>query len=355
MMRILITLPYIVVYGKSVNPYTKSLAEGLKSAGNLVTCSIDDFWQDCCDYDIVFIQWPDTFNEFARTFGIERIAGRMDYFKKKGIKTVITCHNLHPHNNNQTTKEIYDLLYSKVDAFHHMGESSYHSLSQLYPEKYHFIVPHHVADILFDSHSNQLEDREYLHIPPQDIVIASFGEFRNSEEKRMFLQMGSDIRHQEITLLAPRMSIGRFYNGRNIVKTLQYLIQRSQAKRLKIKYKGTLLSEEEQRRWLSAADIVFIQRKDILNSGNVPLAFSQGKIVVGPQVGNVGSILKETHNFLFDPNNRQSVKNAVTDAIEAHKTTRLGQQNLEYAKKNWATEKVCSEICHHLHLLKNIR
>ena len=40
--------------------------------------------------------------------------------------------------------------------------------------------------------------------------------------------------------------------------------------------------------------MVFIQRTDILNSGNVPLALSFGRVVTGPDSGNIGGLLAET-------------------------------------------------------------
>lgn len=57
--------------------------------------------------------------------------------------------------------------------------------------------------------------------------------------------------------------------------------------------------------YMAASDVIFIQRKDILNSGNVPLAFLYHKVVVGPKVGNIGELLSETVTRLSIPTTRR--------------------------------------------------
>lgn len=51
---------------------------------------------------------------------------------------------------------------------------------------------------------------------------------------------------------------------------------------------------------MSVADIALLQRVKILNSGSLPLNFYFGNVVVGPDVGNVGEILKKTGNPVFN-------------------------------------------------------
>ncbi len=82
--------------------------------------------------------------------------------------------------------------------------------------------------------------------------------------------------------------------------------------------------------YYSVSDIALIQRKHILNSGNVPMAFLFGKVVVGPDVGNVGQWLQETGNPTFDPSNPDSLVNAVKEAEELIKNG-VGERNKEYA------------------------
>ena len=118
-----------------------------------------------------------------------------------------------------------------------------------------------------------------------------------------------------------------------------------QKKRAKGGNHAGFLSSEELNEWLCASDIVLIQRKGILNSGNVALAYSASKVVVGPDLGNVGEILKETNNYTFNPENRELVCQEVKKAVDdCKKSSNLGNFNYEYAKKHWNTSKICYDL-----------
>ncbi len=66
--------------------------------------------------------------------------------------------------------------------------------------------------------------------------------------------------------------------------------------------------------YITTSDVIFIQRKDALNSSNIPLAFLYHKVVVGPATGNIGEILAATGNPTFDPNNREDILQALEKA-----------------------------------------
>jgi glycosyltransferase involved in cell wall biosynthesis len=75
----------------------------------------------------------------------------------------------------------------------------------------------------------------------------------------------------------------------------------------------------------------------VLNSGLLPLAFTFGKVVVGPDLGNVGEILKQCGNPVFDPKNYRSASVALMQGIELSKEGK-GEENYLYAKENWSQE-----------------
>lgn len=337
------------------NPYVSSLVGGLIKTGNEVICSLDLFWDHFEDFDVLYFQWPESIFQWRITdIDIEKLSNHFDRIDKSKVKTVAIVHNLHPHNNDAKTNDLYSFLYSRVDAFHHLGRYSYSIFKEKYPQKYHFVVPHHVADILWDETVSKPEARCCLRVPNNRVVISSFGAFRSEGEVRLFVNMTKDVAGEDVSFWAPRIRLGRLNNGWNLFKTIKY-IQKSLFFRIKgIKYSG-FLSNNELKLWLSASDIVFIQRNEILNSGNIALAFSAGKVVVGPNVGNVGAILQETGNFVFDPFDRASVKEATLNAIEnVRSNNRLGIMNYNYAKDNWSTYRICKLINRELAIIKNM-
>lgn len=344
-MKILFVCSKNSVFSKNANPFVKSLVDGMRAKGCYVDCDLDNFWTNYQKYDIIFLQWPEEIYRWNRSkINLDALSGHFNLLKKNKKIIVVTCHNLHPHNNDVLTTELYNLVYSKVDAIHHMGTYSYNILKEKYPNTFHFIVPHHVADEMWNRKNNNSDFRRKLNIPEKDIVISSFGAFRNQDEVNLFLNMAKDVGKRDITYLAPRIPIGKLYNGRWINKSISFIIKYIKYKRLGVRYAG-FLSSEELDEWLCASDIVFIQRKEILNSGNVALAFSAHKVVVGPDLGNVGDILKETNNYTFNPQDRDSVCKEIKKAIDDYRNnSNLGNYNYEYAERNWKCPKVCQEI-----------
>ena len=109
-------------------------------------------------------------------------------------------------------------------------------------------------------------------------------------------------------------------------------------------YEGTpepLIPDEQLPCYLAAADVVFIQRTDILNSGNVPLALSFGRVVTGPASGNIGGLLAETGNPAFDPADPRSVDIALERAARLSATDQ-GARNRAYAQEHFGIGRIAA-------------
>ena len=110
-------------------------------------------------------------------------------------------------------------------------------------------------------------------------------------------------------------------------------------------YRGPI-NDTDVQQMIQASDIMFIQRLEILNSGNLPLGFAGGNIVVGPDLGNVGEMLRATGNPVFDPHDKESIFIAVDKAISMLKQNNYsqGKKNYEYAKNHWNKEHVAQVL-----------
>jgi beta-1,4-mannosyltransferase len=62
---------------------------------------------------------------------------------------------------------------------------------------------------------------------------------------------------------------------------------------------------------ISSCDVLLIPQVDTLNSGNVALEFTFGKVVLGPNIGVIGEELTKLGNPTFEPSNMDSLKGAV--------------------------------------------
>ncbi len=67
------------------------------------------------------------------------------------------------------------------------------------------------------------------------------------------------------------------------------------------------------------------------------------KVVVGPNVENVGLLLMNTGNPIFAPNNIDSVFAAIHERLKLTKTYK-GHANYEYALQNFSTDCIADKL-----------
>lgn len=328
------------------NPYVKTLYNGFLKSEINVTCSIEEFWNNPTSYDIVHIQWP---NLLVDELDVNCIKLRtiIDNIKEHKIPLVCTCHNLVPHyNSGKAINNAYRVVYNNSDYIHHLGEASIQLLKDLYPEMAakHIVIPHHTYDEIYSFDIGKDEAREKIGIPKKVYCILSFGSFRHDEERNLLINLSKEMSNQNICFLAPgffRPVIIR----KNILmgltalyKTIKYTII---TKLNNIHICHSYVSDNELPYYLKAADVMLIQRVKILNSGNVSLAMLAGLPIVGPNDGNVGAILKETGNFVFDHQNLKNISSLVKSALSSKN---IGESNKKYAENNLTTLMVVNKI-----------
>ena len=88
-----------------------------------------------------------------------------------------------------------------------------------------------------------------------------------------------------------------------------------------------------------------------MNSGNIALGFSFGCYVVGPDIGNIGNILKENNNLVYDVKNikynhivRKSLENLNSNIIENNKKTALYDWDWSKIAKEFKEILISTEI-----------
>lgn len=328
------------------NPYVKTLFNGLVNKGVDVTCSIDEFWSNAICYDIVHIQWPNLLvdNSDATCSRLQSVIANI---KEQNIPIICTCHNLVPHyNSGVALNNAYRIVYNNCDYIHHLGEASIQLLKDFYPEMKaeHFIIPHHTYDEMYDLNISKEEARDALGIPRNIKCILSMGMFRHEEEREMLISLRKGLSKEEYCILAP----GFFWT--TIIRKNVFLAFRALLLTIKhsviAKYYGIrichkFVPDNMLPLYLRSADVMFIQRKKILNSGNVSLAMLAGLPIVGPNDGNVESILRKTGNFIFDRNNINELPSIIRKAIA---TENLGKKNHDYAMENLTTSTVADAL-----------
>lgn len=327
-----------------INPYLRTLVEGLRAKGCDVTCMLSEFWEHPLEYDVIHIQWPDYFVSQMGENGCHLIEV-LSSIRDAGIPLICTVHNLVPHKKgNEKAKLAYEIVYDKLDAFVHLGGHSIELLTAMYPnlKAKHVVVPHHTYDTLYNMSVSREEARKKLGIPNDVRCVLSFGAFRNDEERQLLLKLSKRLRgpyyfapgfyRSKITRKNPLVSFGV------IVKHIYYT---ALAKLNGIHIAHGYIPDNMLPYYLKSADALLVQRLSILNSGNVPLAMLAGLPIIGPNEGNVGPFLKETGNFVFERSNLEQLPSLVEKALEGKY---IGIKNEKYAKEHLSTSAVCDGL-----------
>lgn len=89
---------------------------------------------------------------------------------------------------------------------------------------------------------------------------------------------------------------------------------------------------------ISAADVIFIPRIDLLNTGNVLLGLTFKKVTVGPAIGNIKEQLEDHNLPAFNPNSISSAVAGLNTGIELYNSGIKPGVKEKYLARNVARE-----------------
>lgn len=303
------------------NPYIYTLVEEIKKLDAKVHIDYgrDAFWKDSIfDYDIVHFQWPQAFMA-GDTHRISDLEQHIKKMKAHGVKVVATCHDLKPHYNQCSDYgDSLNVVYENSDVIFHLGDYSLNLFKQEHPNIKHWLLPHQIFDTVYTWIPTREEAIQKLKLNPNKKYILCFGAFRADEERELVLNVAKHFRSRGIEILAPS-----FINISH-KRRIPFIPNHLERKRFiyKVFYKIHMtglswvsVSDDMLPFYYAVADLCLIQRKKILNSGNAILPLLFDKIVVGPNVGNVGSLLHQMGFPTFDVNSEESIFDAISNGL----------------------------------------
>lgn len=289
--------------------------------------------------DVVHVQWPEALSGWREPTAddLERIAAALRRLKRQGI-LVATVHNEYPHGKDTAAfRRLYALIYREADGLIHMGEASRAMVEGRFPEEVagteHAVIPH--GDYSwFPNTVSRGEARARFGYDADDAVFLTFGTVRGEGEvallRHAFEQ--ADVKGKRLHI-ASRLPHSAARAWRRYV--LRWPFWRSDAVRLHEQF----IEPDEVQHYLNAADVLFVPRKNTMNSGNVPLGLTFGRVVVGPATGVVGEVLEATGNPTFDPEDPASAARAL-EAGYALARDGHGEANAHYARTQLSWSRV---------------
>lgn len=268
-------------------------------------------------FPIVNIHWPESIFNWEEP-SIEEL-GVLSKEIKKWKKSAVIVYTKHDKGRvkgwTKNFKSLFNIVEENSDAFVHLGEFSRNHYSKKFPDKIHKVIPHPTFNNSFLFASKE-KARAELGIDQDSFVVTAPGQIRSKSERKLLLNTFDRLDHPKKILISTNMRnelewelpvrLEKFFKLKSSIK------RRFQEKHQppKFNFSYAPLDNYNFSLRIAAADIVFIPRIDLLNTGNVLLGLTFNKITVGPAIGNIKEQLEEHNLPSFNPN-------TISSAIEA--------------------------------------
>lgn len=350
-------IPLDITGHESGNAYDTELVRSLERSGIRVDFGL---WRMSCEprnWDVIHLQWPEYL--IARPISSDKIDRLISwlFLAKRNSKIVLTVHNLAPHYlSSPLYFELYQRVFELVDGFIHLGGSSEALLRKTYRldnfNVLHKEIPHgnysSIGEIVKKSAA-----REAMGIDSFKPTMLVVGGIRHNLELHLILRFYKALRGVngqllfscKYTLKKLRL-FGRDRSPNRVSAEVYKRVSRSTLKILPSLFVYPApISQTNLAHLLSASDILLIPRFHPLNSGNVPLGFSFENVVIGPNFGNVGTLLKKFGNCVFEPESKGChLQSVIEDAVALSRSGK-GLANKYVSDQLWSWDRVGELTC----------
>lgn len=333
------------------NPYLEELVAPMIEMGTEVTCNVEKFWEGSDTYDIVHLQWPEHMEDYSKPNILDKVVERLQYWNERA-RVVITRHNEQPHFKQRVLGErLYEIVYDHVDGIIHLGNYSLQQFKETNRHlvtgkaKQHKVIPHH----FYHSQQSGIDRdsaRQKLGLPLDAYIILVFGSLRLPREVNWALHAYRRLSIPKKLLLIPKWKyVTPYTNTRRKRSRLEkqvvtkFNLMRYQNRSDIIAAYGDA-SNEEVGWFMRAANVLLVTRKQ-LNTGLIPIAYSNGLPTAGPAWGNMKELLEATGNPVFSVGANREMVGAIQYCLDHE--NELSQANLEYSNTLLSPEQVAQQ------------
>ncbi|MBA2707459.1 MAG: hypothetical protein H0U59_06615 [Gemmatimonadaceae bacterium] len=341
----------------SANRFLVDLNEALARQCEVVHGG-DSFWTMTGEHDVVQLHFPEyltydieaSYRNGLTAETIDAVETRLRYWSGRA-SIVVTRHNLLPHDASADAvwERMYETVYRYADGVVHFAHASVEEFRERYRhtrfhrgQPLHAIIPHHNY-LSLPNDTDRDGARKTLGIPRDASVMLVFGSIRGEAERQLVLDTFRGIRQPAPVLLVSRwneklaeVSLIRLKYWLRDITRLYYRLH----PRYRLNY--GFIEENDTQLYLNAADVLFIPRLHVLNSGNITLGMTFGRVVVGPDSWDVGELLRETGNPVFDPDRPETAAAAVDKGFDLARQGKVGAANKQLALSQWSADQ-CAE------------
>lgn len=315
------------------NPYTLQLLHALEAHPDVASVQHGTSWMRVPEirFDVVHLQWPEAltrWNEPSES-DLRTVKSALERWSAEAA-VVVTVHNEHPHyRDTPAFRELYRTVYAHAAGLVHLGEASRRLVRQRFEQEIatakEAVIPHGNYD-WFPNEVSRQASREALAVASDANVVLTFGRIRAMEEVELLRRGFGTMRLPRRRLLVA----GRLPHGKSRRNWRYWTVRVPIWAHPHMQRVEKFVAPDRVQLYLNAADVLVVPRRKVLNSGNVALGFTFGRVVVGPDRGVVGEVLRRTGNPVFDPADPRSLGEALREGMTLAREGQ-GHRNRDYA------------------------
>lgn len=236
------------------------------------------------------------------------------FLKWKGIKLIITAHNVLPHENKKVDYFLKSIVYNNANAI--IVHSDY--IKKKLVENFSIdsskinIIPHGNFDYYLPNHEiTREQSRASLSLENTDNILLFFGFIRPYKGVDLLLKAFERAAEKDAKLKL--IIAGSVLEGRkSLLKEIE-----DQKFKDRIFPILTYIPNEEVVNYFKAADLVVLPYKDIDHSGIIHLAYSFGKAVLGTNVGDFNEVIVDGKSGrVLKLNNASDLAETITEMFK---------------------------------------
>lgn len=322
----ILMFPSDVNLGRTLNPYQFLLSQVLVAQG----ISVDNWphWKGKLPifkaavarkkhFDLVHIHWI-YFNIRGQNKYLYFLSSLQFLFdvlitRLAGLKFVWTVHDALSHDSKYPglelwTRQIFVKLVEKVICLNKMTVEKIAKEYKFNPTKA-ITIPHgHYRDV-YHKLIDLVEARKELNLPESGKIYLNLGllkPYKGIENLLQVWQNSQDIFASDTLLIVGKpLDEDYFKKLQDLAAGMEGVIIYPQ-----------FIENDKIHLYFSAANVVVLPFKKILNSGSLILAMSFGKPVIAPRLGGLLEVVGEANDLLYDPEDKEGLLKAMQKSTQ---------------------------------------
>ena len=257
--------------------------------------------------------------------------------RRVGIRIVLLCHNITPHEPRPGDRLLNRLLLKQAHGFIVQSETVKQDLLSYRPDADFRLVPHPVYEIFPDRWDRATARRE-LGLSEDAQVLLFFGYIRPYKGLRYLIEAMPEV--LQALPQAHLIVAGEFYEPSEPYRRRISELGLKDAVRLVDKY----IPNEEVGMFFRAADLVVLPYVSATQSGIVQIAYHYGVPVVATAVGGLPEVIEEGRTgFLVPPEDHRALATAIVRFFREADRTRFAE-HIRKAREKFSWERMVEAI-----------